>query len=179
MQKKRPKLHLNSVLSNHQIQRNWLEQNLVMMDYTILTVKGNTIWCRSRQQIHKAWQWGQVTKKCPRESWLMPNLHLQLNRNGCLFQILGLNFKIPYNTLINIDRPRLDKWKSESHEIRFKVLIEGIGNQAWTLNKIIEPVEARVLIGWLSNKGITVPHKIITHSRNQWQEYSKSRVNNS
>ena len=147
VQKKRPKPHLNSVLSNHQIQRNWLEQNLVMMDYTILTVKENTIWCRSRQQIHKAWQWGQVTKKCPRESWLMPNLHLQLNRNGCLFQILGLNFKIPYNTLINIDRPRLDKWKSESHEIRFKVLIEGIGNQAWTLNKIIEPVEARGLTG--------------------------------
>ena len=180
MQKRQPKLHLNSVLSNHQIQRNWLEQSLVMMDYTILIVKGNTIWCNYRQQILKAWQWVQVTQKCPKESWLMPtNLHLQLNRSVCLFQILGLNFKVPYNTLINIGRLQLDKWKSESLEIRFKVLIEGIDKRAWTLNKIIEPVEARGLTGLLSNKEITVPHKIITHSRNQWQEYSKSKVNNS
>ena len=149
-----------------------------MMDKTILTVKENTIWCNSKEQIHKAWQQGQVIRKCLKESWLTPNQHSQLNRNVCLFQILGLNFKAPYNTLINIDPLQPAKWKSESLGIRFRVLIEGIGNQAWTLNKIIEPVEARGLIAWLSNKEITVPLKIITHRLNQCQEYSKSKVNN-
>ena len=179
MQKRRPKLHHNSVLNNHQIQRKWLEQSLAMMDNTILTIRGNTIWCISRQQIHKVWQWGQVTKKCLKVSWLMLDLNLQLNRSVCLFQILESNFRIPYSTPINIDHLRLDKWKSESHETRFKVQIAGIGNLAWTLNKITELEEVRGLTGLLSNKGITVPHKIITHSKNQCQEYSKSKANNS